>query len=189
MIKIGTKVMCSHTGVLDGYVGYLSSIESNEVYTYVIVKDKKDVGKSLDRLRVRYGLWTDDFYIFPLEQITEIKDTMSLNDYQVKSKRTLNQELTKEQTVSNMIMGILGETGEVADIIKKHYYQGHDMDIEHIKEEIGDVMFYIVNLCNVLDLDLEALLYQNHTKLMKRYPNGFNEKDSIERDTQGSDEE
>lgn len=33
---------------------------------------------------------------------------MSLNDYQVKSKRTLNQELTKEQTVSNMVMGILG---------------------------------------------------------------------------------
>ena len=81
---------------------------------------------------------------------------MYLNDYQVKSKRTLNQELTKEQTVSNMIMGILGETGEVADVIKKHYYQGHDLDIEHIKEEIGDVMFYIVNLCNVLDLDLEA---------------------------------
>ena len=114
---------------------------------------------------------------------------MSLNDYQVKSKRTLNQELTKEQTVSNMIMGILGETGEVADIIKKHYYQGHDMDMEHIEEEIGDVMFYIVNLCNVLDLDLEALLYQNHTKLMKRYPNGFTEKDSIERDTQRSVEE
>ena len=68
---------------------------------------------------------------------------------------------------------------------KKHYYQGHDLDIEHIKEELGDVMFYIVNLCNVLDLDLEALLYQNHAKLVKRYPNGFNEKDSIERDTQG----
>ena len=32
---------------------------------------------------------------------------MSLNDYQVKSKRTLNQELTKEQTVSNMDYGYL----------------------------------------------------------------------------------
>lgn len=180
-MKIGTKVMCSRMGTLDGYVGYLSIIDNNQNFPYVIVKDKKDVGETFSGLTVKYGLKTDDFYVFPLEQITEIKETMSLNDYQVKSKRTLNQSLTKEQTVSNMIMGILGETGEVADIIKKHYYQGHDLDIEHIKEEIGDVMFYIVNLCNTLDLNLETLLYQNHEKLKKRYPNGFSEQESVNR--------
>ena len=187
-MKIGTKVMYLPVGATKGRVGYVSSIEHNLVYPYVIVKYKKDVGKTYDELTRLYVFNTDEYFVFSLKQLSKI-DTMSLNDYQVKSKRTLNQELTKEQTVSNMIMCILGETGEVADVIKKHYYQGHDLDIEHIKEEIGDVMFYIVNLCNVLDLDLEALLYQNHTKLMKRYPNGFTEKDSIERDTQRSVEE
>ena len=106
---------------------------------------------------------------------------MKLKEYQDKSKRTLNKELTTEQTLSNMVLGLIGETGEVADIIKKHLYQGHQLDMDHIKEEIGDVMFYMVNLCNALVLDLETLLEKNYAKLLKRYPEGFNSEQSVNR--------
>lgn len=106
---------------------------------------------------------------------------MNLKEYQDKSKRTLNKDLTPEQTLSNMVLGLIGETGEVADIIKKHLYQGHKLDIDHIKEELSDIMFYMVNLCNALDLDLETLLEQNYAKLLKRYPQGFNIDKSVNR--------
>lgn len=106
---------------------------------------------------------------------------MEIREFQKNSIRTLNMDLTKEQLLSNMVMGIAGESGEVADVIKKHLYQGHDLDVAHLKEEIGDVMFYIVNLANVLELDMEEVLEDNINKLRKRYPQGFDADRSINR--------
>ena len=107
---------------------------------------------------------------------------MNLREYQEKSKRTLNYDLTFEQLLSNMVFGIVGETGEVVDILKKHLYQGHDLDKDHIAEELGDIMFYIVNLCNLLNLDLQTIIEENYNKLLKRYPNGFEVKRSVNRE-------
>jgi len=106
---------------------------------------------------------------------------MRLRDYQEHSKRTLNKDLKEKEQLANMIIGIMGESGEVADIIKKSLYQGHELDRENIAEEIGDIMFYIVNLCNVLDLDLETLIANNYYKLLERYPNGFEVSRSVNR--------
>lgn len=107
---------------------------------------------------------------------------MNLKEYQEKSKRTLNLSLTERDQLANMIMGVQGESGEVADIIKKHLYQGHELDILHIREEIGDTMFYIVNLCNILYIELEDLLYENNNKLLKRFPEGFSKERSVNRE-------
>ena len=107
---------------------------------------------------------------------------MNLKEYQIKSMRTLNNELSHEQLISNMIMGIVGETGEVVDIVKKAFYQGHELDMKHIEEETGDVMFYIVNLCNLLNLNLEEVIEKNYNKLLKRYPEGFSEERSVNRE-------
>ena len=107
---------------------------------------------------------------------------MQIKEYQEKSTRTLNKELTIKESLSNMVFGIVGEIGEVVDILKKHLYQGHDLDTDHIKEEIGDVMFYIVNLCTLLNIDMEDVLKINHDKLLKRYPDGFNSERSVNRE-------
>lgn len=107
---------------------------------------------------------------------------MNLSEYQYLSKRTLNKELTHEEVLANMCMGISGEGGEVSDIIKKHLFQGHELNYKDLIEEIGDVMFYIVNLCNVLGLDLETILELNFQKLFRRYPEGFEESKSINRE-------
>ena len=50
---------------------------------------------------------------------------MEIKEFQLKSTRTLNMELSKEQLISNMIFGANGELGEVTKIIKKHVIQGH----------------------------------------------------------------
>ena len=106
---------------------------------------------------------------------------MEIKDYQVESDRTLNKALTYEQGVSNMIFGANGELGEITDILKKHFYQGHELNVEHLKEELGDVMYYIVNLASMFNLEMGDILSYNVDKLAKRYPNGFDKYYSINR--------
>ncbi|OHW62925.1 MazG nucleotide pyrophosphohydrolase domain protein [Andreesenia angusta] len=104
-------------------------------------------------------------------------------DYQERAKRTLNDKGKDfEQMVSHMLMGIQGESGEVADLFKKHFHQEHDLDTEKVLEEMGDVMFYIANLCNVMGISLQEVCERNIIKLMKRYPEGFDAERSINRE-------
>lgn len=106
---------------------------------------------------------------------------VGITDYQKLSVRTLNSDLTPKETIINMVMGIAGETGEVVDLFKKHLFQGHELDKDKIKEELGDVMFYIVNLCTLLDIDAKDMLGNNVKKLQDRYPEGFDKGKSINR--------
>lgn len=106
---------------------------------------------------------------------------MDIREFQRVSTRTLNKELSKEQQVSNMIFGANGELGEVTDILKKHLYQGHRIDKQHLSEEIGDVMFYLVNLATLFNLEFEDILEGNINKLKARYPEGFDRERSIKR--------
>lgn len=82
---------------------------------------------------------------------------MSLSKYQQLSVRTMSKEGSLKDQLLNMVVGIIGEFGEVVDILKKHLFQGHDLNKQDLIEEIGDVMFYIVNLCTLLDIDIERL--------------------------------
>jgi NTP pyrophosphatase (non-canonical NTP hydrolase) len=106
---------------------------------------------------------------------------MEIKEYQNKSIRTINKKLTTEQLISNMVFGANGELGEVTDILKKHLYQGHELDIQHLKEEIGDIMFYLVNLASIYEIDFSEVLQINIDKLMERYPDGFDKNRSINR--------
>lgn len=99
-------------------------------------------------------------------------------DYQDKIQRTRN---FKDTELVNYTLGLVCEAGEFGDIIKKHLYHGHDLDLEKVKSELGDIMWYIGNVCNVLDINLEEVADKNIEKLEKRYPNGFLEEDSINR--------
>jgi NTP pyrophosphatase (non-canonical NTP hydrolase) len=122
-------------------------------------------------------------YVMPLDMLTKYSITkeMGIKEYQKKSTRTMNDNLKHNDIVANMIFGLNGEVGEVTDILKKHLFHGHDLDMDHLKEELGDVMFYIVNLATLYDIDMSEVLQMNVDKLLKRYPNGFSSQDSINR--------
>ena len=55
---------------------------------------------------------------------------MDIREYQEKAERTINYGLNFNEQVSNLCMGLAGETGEVIDIIKKCFYHGHKLDKE-----------------------------------------------------------
>ena len=106
---------------------------------------------------------------------------MNMNLYQRLSTRTLNPKLSRFEQIDNMVYGITGEIGEVVDLLKKHRFQGHEIDVDKLSEEIGDVMFYISNLATLYSLDMEEILNANHVKLLERYPDGFKVSDSVNR--------
>ncbi len=70
-------------------------------------------------------------------------------------------------------LGLAGESGEVADIIKKHLLHGKDLDREHLKEELGDVLWYLMHTCNVFNIPLAEVAHGNILKLCARYPDQY----------------
>lgn len=105
---------------------------------------------------------------------------MNLNEFQKQSTRTLPKG-SQFNRLSNYALGITGESGEVADELKKVIYHGHDLDVEKIEKELGDVLHYVSGLASMLDLSLEDIAKKNIEKLKARYPNGFSEEDSKNR--------
>ena len=101
---------------------------------------------------------------------------MKPNEYQELAMRTVNKELTKKDMLSNGVMGLCGESGEVIEHVKKHLYHGAYLNIEEIKKELGDVCWYIAEIATSLDLSLEDIMECNIDKLKKRYPHGFEKK-------------
>lgn len=108
---------------------------------------------------------------------------MNLDQYSLLAIRTLNDLESSEANLAHMALGITGEAGEVADIIKKHYAYGKSLDTLHLVEEIGDIMFYLNGLLAELDVEWSEVLGVNIKKLEVRYPDlKFNADHAINRD-------
>lgn len=109
--------------------------------------------------------------------------SLTANEYQQLALRTFNGTHYGSQSgIINGIMGLCGESGECIDILKKHLFQGHDLDKEHLKEELGDVAWYLAVSSHCLGFDLETVLQDNIRKLKKRYPDGFAADRSVNRE-------
>lgn len=115
---------------------------------------------------------------------------LTLNEYQELSRRPLNWKAewevqspgTTDRALANMCMGLAGEAGEVVDLLKKHLFHGHPLDKEKVREEVGDVLFYLAGLCTILGIPLSTAGESNVRKLEKRYPEGFSVERSIHRE-------
>lgn len=106
---------------------------------------------------------------------------MTINEYQNLAMRTLNPDLDKKDVLINSVMGLCGESGEAIDIVKKWLAQGHELDRERLAKELGDVAWYLAEAATALDLPLEQIFQGNIDKLKKRYPEGFDAQNSIDR--------
>lgn len=75
----------------------------------------------------------------------------------------------------NGCLGLSGEAGELNDIVKKWIFHKKPLDCEHMKKEIGDVCWYIADICHSMGFDLGEIFQMNIDKLKARYPEGFSE--------------
>ena len=107
---------------------------------------------------------------------------MTVNEYQKQAMASLNRELTQKDILINSVMGLCGESGEAIDIVKKHLFQGHELDREKLAKELGDIAWYLAEAATALDLPLEEIFQGNIDKLKKRYPQGFDAQRSQNRE-------
>lgn len=108
-------------------------------------------------------------------------EKMDINEYQQKASRTIPEEKWFNTKLANFSMGLAGETGEVIDHFKKHLYHGHELNLEEVKKELGDVLWYVSSIATILNVDMSEIALKNIKKLENRYPEGFCEKASVER--------
>lgn len=106
---------------------------------------------------------------------------MQINEYQKEALRTASGMNKEIPMIVNGVLGLCGESGECADMVKKHLFQGHELDTEHMAKELGDVAWYIAVSAHAIGYDLETILQMNVDKLRKRYPDGFETDKSLHR--------
>ena len=106
---------------------------------------------------------------------------MNLNEYQDAAERTLNVDWPRRDQLANAFFGLAGETGEVVDWAKKTLYHGHKEDLGKLREELGDLLWYVAAIASLHGLFLDDIAQANIDKLQARYPNGFTQADSIAR--------
>ena len=109
---------------------------------------------------------------------------MNINEYQKEAMTLLNPALTEKDVLMNALMGLCGESGEAIDLMKKHLYQGHDLDRDKLIKELGDVAWYLAEAATGLGVDLSEVLQRNLDKLHARYPQGFSTARSMHREAE-----
>lgn len=85
----------------------------------------------------------------------------------------------KQETIDTLhgIIGIYTEAGELIEALKKP-----SIDKVNIKEELGDVLWYVAVLCKTHGFSFEDIMETNIAKLKARFPERFNEHDANNRD-------
>ena len=101
----------------------------------------------------------------------ESRDFISLSDRLV----SLDEKGANIERLLTGAVGINSEGGEIMEIVKKLIFQGKKWDDEtvyHLKRELGDVMWYVIQCLIALDSSLDEVVDMNIDKLKKRYPGG-----------------
>ncbi|MBD3362513.1 hypothetical protein GF362_02230 [Candidatus Dojkabacteria bacterium] len=110
---------------------------------------------------------------------------MDIKQYLLESEKTNSHLFNPDERAKNLLHGSIGistEAGELLDHMKKHIYQDRDLDVVNIKEELGDIMWYMAIILRALNLDFEEILDLNIQKLRKRYGEEFDEQKALLRD-------
>ncbi|MDA2257896.1 nucleoside triphosphate pyrophosphohydrolase family protein [Bacillus cereus group sp. MYBK163-2] len=118
------------------------------------------------------------------QAVMNINQICELDQYQEATLRTWNTNNDFGRVVLNAALGLTGEAGEVADVVKKAIFHGHGFDPAYcpgeeegnthkIALEIGDIMYYISIMSHERGYTLGDIAQMNISKLATRYPDGF----------------
>lgn len=108
------------------------------------------------------------------------KYVMTGNEYQKQAARTINRQLSSMEVTFHALHGMAAEIGEIHSLYQKTY-QGHEMDEEHEKKELGDMLWFIAEYCTAKGWELEEIMQMNIDKLKARFPDGFDPERSLHR--------
>lgn len=88
-------------------------------------------------------------------------------------EETNGEEYLVPIRLNHALLGICAEGGELFSQFQKWIYYGKPLDRTNIKEELGDVLWYVAEACNALGLDLGDVMTSNIAKLKARFPEKY----------------
>lgn len=97
---------------------------------------------------------------------------MSFDEYRKAANRTRKPSESFPNTI-NAALGLAGEVGEAVELVKKAYFHGKELNREKLRDELGDVLFYLDWLASLQGLTLQDVADANIAKLRARYPDGY----------------
>ena len=103
----------------------------------------------------------------------ESKNFMAFIDSTSKLDVQDNMNLPRVMTSA---IGMLAESGEFTEVLKKMVFQGKEFNEDnrfHMKRELGDILWYWIQGCIALGYTPDEVMDENIKKLEARYPNGF----------------
>jgi NTP pyrophosphatase (non-canonical NTP hydrolase) len=109
-------------------------------------------------------------------------EKLTLGRYQDLANRSAGAGGDGERRLVVAALGLAGEAGEFANLVKKMTAHGHTFDPDALKDELGDVLWYLAEAATASRLDLGEIAQDNVNKLLKRYPDGFSQENSINRE-------
>lgn len=93
----------------------------------------------------------------------------------------LNEMDAEKANIAHAAMGIGSEAGEIMTTVKRHFAYNQPLDRVNIKEELGDLLYFMQMLMNATDMTLEQVMMENMAKLEKRYPQGYSDQAAKDR--------
>ncbi|SDS47685.1 MazG nucleotide pyrophosphohydrolase domain-containing protein [Streptomyces sp. TLI_053] len=96
---------------------------------------------------------------------------MDFNRYQHAAIKTLQEPTPGTDPVLVPLLGLAGEVGSLATAYKKRLRDGpdHTSSKQQLREELGDVLWYVAALAHRFDLDLEDIAAANLVKISDRW--------------------
>ena len=93
---------------------------------------------------------------------------MTYGEYRELAQRTSSTK-TKKDKIGHGMLGMIGEAGEIVDVLKKHRYMGLPEETARVKilDECGDFAWYIAELCTGCDGDIDQLMALGHERFME----------------------
>jgi len=103
------------------------------------------------------------------------RNNVNFQEYQDRASRTSDPKLSPEDGLINAALGVAGEAGEIAELVKKYIFHGTPLELSEMASEVGDVLWYLAEVCSQLEIRLDDAAQENIFKLLERYPDGFQE--------------
>lgn len=99
--------------------------------------------------------------------------------YSEKSSEERSKRYAFNPNSVHAMLGLASEVGEVISIISKTLAYGKDLDMDKLKEELGDLKHFVSRLIDIYGFDESDIEQSNLDKLRKRFPNGYTNQDAI----------
>ena len=106
---------------------------------------------------------------------------LTLAEYERRAARTVNPSLDRDRRLLDAAAGLAEEAGETLGLVRKHLFMNHDLDVARMTVELGDALWCLTAVAGALGVSLEDVAEANLQKLGRRYPEGYSDEASVDR--------